>query len=280
MAKKATKRFVLGTAVMALLIGAAAIVVCFFLLPEETSKVPLGVEHAVTLRYSGPDLKIKPFEEGVAVQLRIAEIKQRGHSLVYDVRYIINRRGEYNIMDYLMSASGQPTENLPSFVVRGVAEKDQTIEKRVEAVESAEIRIWHWYYETLAVLGTFWILWLAGLIFWHGRHRRKHKPALPDYETFYSLLHGFLDRLGDGGLDAAGKFELEKLMFAWWRDQAGYRDAGMVTVLRELSADPVVGGAYRVLEGWLHDSETAVSQEDVIAALRPYTEKAETEVTA
>ncbi len=279
MAKKGIRLFVFGMVVMALLIGAVAIV--FYILSrEETTEVPLGVEHAVTLRYRGPDLKIKPFDEGVAVQLRIAEVNQRGHSLVYDIRYIINRPGEYNIMDYLMSASGQPTEDLPSFVVQGVAEKDQTIEKRVEAVESAEIRIWHWYYETLAVLGTLWIFWLAGLVFWHCRHRRKPEPTPPDYETFYSLLQGFLDRIGDDGLDAAGKFELEKLMFAWWRDQGGYRDAGMYTVLRKLDADPVVGGAYRVLEGWLHDSQTAVSKQDVIAALRPYTTEAETEVKA
>jgi len=61
MAKKGTKLFVLGMVVMALLIGAVAIVV-HFLSTEEATRVPLGVEHAVTLRYSGPDLKIKPFD--------------------------------------------------------------------------------------------------------------------------------------------------------------------------------------------------------------------------
>ena len=261
---------------MAVLVGVAAFVV-YLLLEDETMEVPLGVEHAVTLRYSGPDLRIKPFDAGVAVQLRIAEVRQRGHSLVYDIRYIVSREGEYNIMDYLMSATGRAADNMPSFVVRGIAEQDQTIEKRVEAVEEADVRIWHWYYETLAGLAGLWLLWLVGLIFWHGHHHHKHRPAPPDYDAFYTLLEGFLSRLGAEGLDAAGKLKLEKLMFTWWRDHCACSDTEMYVVLRKLADDPVIGGAYRILEGWLHDSETTISREAVIGALQPYTVKGGTE---
>lgn len=266
---RAARRILAGVLVVALL--AAAGVSLRWLLHAKSLEVPLGVEHAVTLRYSGPDLVVKPFDRSVAVHLRIAGIVPRGHSLVYDIRYVIDRPGQYNILNYLASTTGEETADLPTFVVRAVARDDETIEKRVLAVEPAGIHFWHWYRESLAALAVFWLAWLAALIFWHRHHHRKRRPAPPDYEAFYGLLQVFLDRLGAEGLDAAGKLELEQLMLAWWRKQCAGHDGDMYAVVRKLAADPVIGEAYQTLERWLHDVDTMISKADVIQALRPYT---------
>ena len=234
-------------------------------------EVPLGVEHAVTLRYSGPDLVTKPFDLGVAVHLRIAGVVPSGNAMVYDIRYIVDRPGDYNILDYLTSASGEPPANLPSFAVRAIPRNATTLERRIQTLEPADIRFWHRYRELLMALAVIWLAWLAALVFWHRHHQRKSVAAPPDYEAFYRLLRSFLDRLGAGGLDAAGKLALEKLMLGWWRDHARARGQGMAAVVRELAADPVAGGAFQALECWLHDSRTTIQRDDVIRALTPYT---------
>lgn len=266
---RSARNLLLGVLVLALL--AAAGMALRWMLRARATEVPLGVEHAVTLRYSGPDLVIKPFDRGVAVHLRIAGIQTSGHSLVYDIRYVIDRRGRYNILDYLTSASGEAPANLPAFVVQAVAREDETMEQRVQSIEPAGIHFWHRYRELLAVLAGIWLAWLAALIFWHRHHHRTRRPALPDYDAFHGMLRAFLDRLGTDGLDAAGKLALETLMLAWWRDHCAGRRGDMYAVVQTLAADPVIGGAYQTLECWLHDSETTIARADVIEALRPYT---------
>lgn len=266
---RAARRLLAGVLVVALL--AAGGLLLRRLLHDEVTKVPLGVEHAVTLRYSGPDLAVKPFDREVAVHLRIAGIAPRGHSLVYDVRYVVDRPGRYNIMDYLAGATGGETADLPPFVVQATAKAGDTIGKRVQTIEPVGIHFWHWYRETLAMLAVLWLAWLAALIFWHRHHHRKRPPAPPDYDAFYELLQAFLDRLDAGGLDAAGKLELEQLMLGWWRKQCASHDGSMYAVVQKLAADPAVGGAYQILEQWLHDADTTISKADVIQALHPYT---------
>src|SRR3954468_8789521 len=98
-----------------LLLGSLAVVVALGSLafwwrpakkPEDVLNVPLGVEQAAIVTYSGPVLAVAPYKWGVAVNVRIAEVRERDDARIYDVRYIVNRAGTFDLKDYLTSADG------------------------------------------------------------------------------------------------------------------------------------------------------------------------------
>ncbi len=86
---------------------------------DDGLKVPLGVEQAAIITYGGPGLVVKPFRYGVAVNVRIAQVTEREGMKVYDVRYLVNREGEHDLTQYLMSDDGTVLTGLPSFKIRG-----------------------------------------------------------------------------------------------------------------------------------------------------------------
>ena len=52
----------------------------------DTLNVPLGVEQAAIVTYSGPSIAVAPYKWGVAVNVRIAEVIERPEKRIYDLR--------------------------------------------------------------------------------------------------------------------------------------------------------------------------------------------------
>ncbi len=106
--------------VSAILAGAVAAI--FWPRPPaepDSLNVPLGVEQAAIVTYSGPAIALAPYKRGVAVNVRIAGITEQPGARIYDVRYIVNRGGTFDLKDYLAAADGSPLEGLPSFKFHG-----------------------------------------------------------------------------------------------------------------------------------------------------------------
>ena len=63
--------------IIALLVVVGIAIAVFFFRPPETDtlNVPLGVEQAAIVTYSGPLVTVAPYKWGVAVNVRIADIK-------------------------------------------------------------------------------------------------------------------------------------------------------------------------------------------------------------
>jgi hypothetical protein len=98
--------------------------------------VPLGVEEAVSIRYAGSRLIVRPYRRGASVTLRIAAEVPQGQTRVYDVRYVVNLPGEFNLLDYLTAADGSFLDGLPSFVVHGQTRLTKDIETRIRELET------------------------------------------------------------------------------------------------------------------------------------------------
>jgi hypothetical protein len=98
-------------AVAALLLLGAGL--WWLLRTDDSLNVPLGVEQAAIVTYGGPPLMVKPFKWGVGVNLRIAQVSERDGLRVYDIRYLANRAGTFDLRDYLASEDGRPLDGLP-----------------------------------------------------------------------------------------------------------------------------------------------------------------------
>jgi len=265
-APKTSRRFwlLLGLAVLAVLAAA-----WWFLRQDDDLKVPLGVEQAAIITYSGPGLVVKPFRYGVAVNVRIAQVTERGGAKVYDVRYLVNREGEHDLIEYLMSDNGTALNGLPSFKVKGDPKLSKELEARVKETEDIGIEVRGHYQATLVALFVFWILWLLALIFW----RRPQKPApVPPKAplTVAEQLRLLLGELEQGGLDAAQKARLEMLLLRRWREGLVPADAPMAEVLAAIARGERTGEALGNLQRWLHRPGSGVADAEVAAIIRQH----------
>jgi hypothetical protein len=253
-----------GLAVLALVVAA-----WWWLQDEDNLKVPLGVEQAAIITYSGPGLIVKPFRYGVAVNVRIAQVTEQAGAKVYDVRYLVNREGEHDLTQYLMTDNGAALSGLPSFKVQGDPKLSKELEARVKETEDIGIEVRGHYQATLVALFVFWILWLLALIFW----RRPKKPAPTPVKpplTVAEQLSVLLAELEQGGLTAAQKARLEMLLLRCWREGLVPADAPMAEVLAAIARGERTGEALVRLQRWLHRPGSGVADFEIAAIIRQH----------
>ena len=242
-------------------------VVWWLLRDDDSLKVPLGVEQAAIITYGGPGLVVKPFRYGVAVNVRIAQVIEREGMKVYDVRYLVNREGEHDLSEYLMSDDGTVLSGLPSFKIQGDPKLSKELEARVKETEDIGIQVWGHYRATLWALLVFWIGWLFLLIFW--KRPRKPvvvapKPPLTVAEQLQILLGG----LEQGGLSAEQKARLEMLLLRRWREGLVPADAPMAEVLAAVARGEGTGEALVRLQRWLHRPGSGVVDDEIADIIR------------
>ncbi len=228
--------------------------------------VALGVEQAVVIRYGGPRLKAQPYRRGASINLRIADEAQRGRTRVYDIRYVISLPGEFDLTKYLTSTDGRPIDDLPPFRVRGLTSLTKDIETRIQEIENVEVRIGHWYYESLVAAGLLWAAWLAGLIFVGRPTRPVLPPAAPPLPLLAEQIETLLTALAAGELTTGEKARLEALLLRHWREQLGLESQRMSVACRGMEANPDSGDAYGKLQAWLHNPRAGVGPEAFVRA--------------
>jgi hypothetical protein len=263
-----------------LLIGVAGVSLYLFLpeRPDDMLEVPLGVEEAVIVTYNGNPIEAIPYKWGVALNVRIADVQESGGQRVYDIRYIVNRAGEYDLKDYFRDTNGNPSEGFPSFRVRGSSELSKDIEERIAETENVKVAIRAWYYETLIALGIIWVAWLALLVWWP-KKKAAAAPAVVRPSTLADDIRRYLAMLESGSLDTAHQAKLELMIFRQWRDQQSLGDVPMSDLLLRFRSDPEVSAAYTELENWLHRTDRTGTARPVADAVRARIKSASMEQT-
>lgn len=236
-----------------------------------TLNVPLGVEQAAIVTYSGPKVTVAPYKWGVAVNVRIATVTEQEGTRVYDVRYIVNRGGSFDLKDYLVAENGGALEGLPSFKFNGDPKLSKNLDTRIQETEEVTVDIGGHYYATLTALAVAWVLWLLLLLFW------KRRPALADHEitpagpTLAEMLRSYVSQLQADTLDAAAKAKMEMLLLRRWREELALADQPMHASLVAMERHDDVGAALRQLQRWLHDPRAKTSVAKLAQVLEPYT---------
>jgi hypothetical protein len=238
---------------------------------DDSLRVPLGVEQAAIVNYSGPLLAVAPYKWGVAVNVRIAEVTEKADRRVYDLRYIVNRAGTFDLKDYLVADDGSALMGLPSFKFEGDPKLSKNLDTRIQETEEIRVDVGGRYYEWMALLTLLWIGWLMLLIFW----RRPKPPADADSgpppPTLTELMRGFLAQLEAGTLTADAKAKMEMVMLQCWRDELALNDVSIDEAHQRIASNERTGGALRKLEHWLHHPSSSVPSAEIAAVIKPYT---------
>lgn len=250
---------------------AGAVCLGLVLWPKDDGlRVPLGVEQAAIVTFSGPRLAVAPYKWGVAVNVRIAEVVEMPDRRVYDLRYIVNRAGTFDLKDYLVADDGSSLEGLPSFQFEGDAKRSKDLDARIQETEALRMDVGGRYYETMGLLTLLWIGWLLLLLFW----KRPPPPAAPDKGPpppgFDERMAGFLAQLEAGTLTAEAKARMEMTLLRRWREELGLADEPMQRSFDPLSRDDRNGELWRKLQQWLHHPSPSVTATEIAALLKPY----------
>ena len=238
--------------------------------PPDSLNVPLGVEQAAIVTYSGPPIAVAAYKWGVAVNVRIAAVTERPGARIYDLRYIVNRGGTFDLKDYLAAADGTRLAGLPSFKFQGDPKLSKNLDARIQETEEIRVDVGGHYYATLAALAVFWLVWLLLIIFYQRPKRPAEAAPEPPEPTLAELLRAALAQLESGAPDAAGKAKLEMLLLRRWREELALTDLPMHAALDALGRSDQTGAALRQLQHWLHHRASPVKREEIAAALAPF----------
>lgn len=265
----------LGRKRVLLVVAAAAIIAVMFLLlhrkEPDTLRVPLGVEQAAIVTYSGPPVTVAPYKWGVAVNVRIAEVIERSDKRIYDVRYIVNREGTFDLKDYLMAEDGRALDGLPTFKFTGDPKLSKDLDRRIQETEEIRVDVGGRYYETMVVLTVLWLGWLLMLIFYKRPRPPAEPEAAPPGPTIAEMLREFLRRLEAGTLNAAEKAKMEMLLLQCWRNELDLEKEPMITALESIDRNERTRGPLRQLQHWLHHRSSPVQSAEIAALITPYT---------
>ena len=247
-----------------------AVFLCWPKKKDDSLNVPLGVEQAAIVTYSGPPVAVTPYKWGVAVNVRIAKVTEQPGSRIYDVRYIVNRAGTFDLKDYLTGDDGSALVGLPSFKFNGDPKLSKHLDARIQETEEISVDVGGHYYSTLVLLGVFWIVWLLLLIF-YGRDKPALAAVATPEPTLAELLRAMLAQLEAGTLDAEAKAKMEMLLLRRWREELALANVPMNTAFEAINRDAKTGNLLRQVEQWLHNPAAKVTREAIAAVLTPYT---------
>ena len=264
-------RIWVGLLAVSLAVGVIAAAVYFRPKPPVDSvDIPLGVEQAAIITYSGPKLTVAPYKWGAAVNVRIAGVTDRDGVRIYDVRYLVNRGGVFDLKDYLTAEDGSALEGLPSFRFHGDPKLSKELDARIRETEEARIDVGGNYYATLAGLAAFWIVWLLLLIFWRRPKKMERAVTTVQEPTLVEQLRAALAELESGTMDAAGKARLEMLLLRRWREELALGSLPMHAARGEMERSEKTGSLLRQIEHWIHHRASSVKREEIAAALQPW----------
>ena len=241
---------------------------------SNAGKVPVGIENAVVIRYDGPRLAVKPFKQGVSVDMRIASVVERDGVCTYDLRYILNEASNFDLRDFLESESGEDLVGLPPILVTGLSVGDVKIEDSLSAFDPVEIEIGHHYYEILTVMFVLWVAWLMLLVFYRRPHQQRQIIENQARPTFAELLRPYREKIVVGELSAEERMELEQILFEYWSRMTSFAENNKFEVLRTIADSERYGADYDTLELWLH-GRTGAGKSAVGAMLDVYCSAAE-----
>jgi hypothetical protein len=228
----------------------------------------VGMEGRLEVTLPGTLLEARPVEHKTKVVLRIAETRPRGDAIWYDLRYIGQAPGTYDLRGYLLRTDGSPTNNLPPMLVRIAPLLAENHDGTLVQPTASPLAHLGGYKALITAVAVVWAILFVPLVW---RRRKKEVAALPPPRepTLAERLRPLVEQAAAGTLSRDDQAKLERMLLHHWRQKLSLEDLAMAEAVVKLKADPEAGELLRALESWLHRPPGS-AQVDVIKILEPY----------
>jgi hypothetical protein len=250
--------------------------------PVSSSQAPkvtttIGMEGSYFLLRRGGRLFSKPLPRSGEVEnvppflVWIVERVPDGEAERYELRFVGNEAGDYDLGAYLEDAEGKRAQGLEPMPVRVTALLPERHDGSLRSSEPVSLPVLGGYQTLLWILG---IAWAVPVLWWLVRaliRRRPRRAAEGKAEpTLADQLRPLVERAIAHQLDAAGQALLERMLLAHWRDRLSLRGLPHLEALRRMKTDVDAGALLSGLERWLHQPPGASDAPKVEELLAPY----------
>ncbi|MBK9385239.1 MAG: hypothetical protein IPN34_10540 [Planctomycetes bacterium] len=243
--------------------------------PKVTTTI--GMEGSYFLLHRGGRLFAKPLPRSGEVEnvppflVWIVERVPDGEAERYELRFVGNEAGDYDLGAYLEDAEGQRAQGLEPMPVRVTALLPERHDGSLSSSEPVSLPVLGGYQTLLWILGVAWgvpvLWWLVRALIRRRPRRAAEGTAEP---TLADQLRPLVERAIAHQLDAAGQAQLERMLLAHWRDRLSLRGLPHLEALRRMKVDADAGALLSGLERWLHQPPGASEAPRVEELLAPY----------
>lgn len=225
--------------------------------PMATATV--GIEGRVLYRARGPRLMAREATRFAPVNVRIAAVtpdSADGTTVLYDLRFIGQREGRYDLRDALARVDGEALDDasFPPAPVAVTALLPPEHDGELIAMQDVSASPWGGYRAVMMGVVALWasvpIVWLVRRTI-RRRGEARVEAAAPE-PTLADLLAPLVERARAGTLDTAGRAALERLVHAHWREALGLGAVPTREALARIRADAHAGQLIEAVERWLH----------------------------
>lgn len=234
----------------------------------------IGIEGQVIFRHPRSEaVQAVPVDDKAPVVVRIAGSTPDGEFVLYDLRFIAQYAGEFDLRSCLRRPDGSPlTDAAPLPIVVGKLLPEDHQGELFEIAGLSVPRLGG-YKTALIVVGALWLLvpaWFIGR-----RVLRRPPPPPPQPEPPASLadqLRPLVEAAIRGTLSTPERARLELMLLAFWRDRLGL-DAGTMDqaeAIGKLREHHEAGELLSLLERWLHRPPKGDEVVDVASVLERY----------
>jgi len=237
----------------------------------QAAKIPtVGIETQLIKEISGSKLKGKKIVITDKLYLYIYNSEKTTNGYKYDLRYIGQESGEYNLKNYLVRCNGNTKEPIPDIPV--IINKLLPEEYDGELVYTPLPKITNLggYKILITSCWCIWALLLIPIIFIaRPRKSEEEKINIEPKKTLAELLHPLVSKATTSKLTTAEQAKLERLLLTYWRKVLNIEELPMHEAIAVLRKDPKGGILLREIEKWLHQRPSK-NKIDVKKLLAPY----------
>lgn len=239
--------------------------------PEPVASTTVGIEGRVLMRYDGAAIRGLPVNDKAAVVVRIADRADDGGHGLYDLRFIAQRAGDYDLREFLQHLDGSGvTDAAPLPVHVGALLPEDADADLIEGRGLGAVHLGG-YRTALIALGVLWLVpptWVIGRRLTRRRAVAGVDTAAP--LTFADQLRPLVDAALRDRLTPAEQARLEMLLLSYWSERLGLEGLARDTALSRLHADGRAGALILAVERWLHSPRGEEAAGDATELLRPY----------
>ena len=215
----------------------------------------------------GPELVAKPIVSSSPMVVRIVDVFPHGDRFRYDIVFHGLEPGHYNLANWLIRKDGSITEDLPEIIVEI---KSLLPPGQIEpnALETGWLPRLGGYRNVMIAVISLWAIILLALIF-GGRKKTGPHVETVKIMTLADLLETRLQAASENRMSKEQYAELERMLFAFWRDRLALESEDVATALNRIHNDTQAGPLMKQLEQWMH-SPTREQDIDLATLLIPY----------